>query len=91
MMIWKGYERKKAIWVQLSDGIQEFFFEGHKETTKNIRHNNVPTGTRNWHITVKFRSVTTGPICSHVLHKATEDHANDSVSIITEFQVKATL
>jgi hypothetical protein len=43
-----------------SDVIPEFFFEGHKETTKNICYNNAPTGTRKWHITVKFNSVTNG-------------------------------
>jgi hypothetical protein len=43
-----------------SDVIPEFFFEGEKETTENICHNNALTGTRNWHVTVKFSSVTIG-------------------------------
>jgi len=58
MMIWKGYERKRSRcnfrWYP------RIFLEGHKETTKNIRHNNAPIGTRNWHITVKFSNLTTG-------------------------------
>jgi hypothetical protein len=58
IMIWKGYERKRSM-CNLRR-YPRIFLEGHKETTKNIRHNNVPTGTRNWHITVKFSSVTTG-------------------------------
>ena len=39
---------------------KRIFPQEHKETTKNIHHNNAPTGTRNWHITVKFSSVATG-------------------------------